>query len=332
MQDLTPSIISICDELLKNGERPSASKVREIRGKGSNSTIQPGIDEWWDTLIERMNYFSDYPKLDESIVTAAAKMQKAAHQIAKSEYEAYEKRFIERISDLEVENSALKIKATDLKKITDQQSTHLDSANQEILALRDIRGELNSNIKLLKADVAAQKDMLAELRLQLADKATLVDESKTALRAEIDNKRLIENELIQMEKTLAEVKNQSDIESQEFSHVIAQRNDIQVRLEEQLAKSKLAEDELKERIAASELSLGTSIHNAESLAASLGLKSQEAEVLKVKLASVVSQLDSLNKRSNELYEDKEDLKVQLKEQKEIVLALNDKILSLGGVK
>ena len=111
MQDLTPSIISICDELLKNGERPSASKVREIRGKGSNSTIQPGIDEWWNTLIDRMNYFSGYPKLDESIVTAAAKMQKAAQQIAKSEYEAYEKRFIERISDLEVENSALKIKA-----------------------------------------------------------------------------------------------------------------------------------------------------------------------------------------------------------------------------
>jgi chromosome segregation ATPase len=329
MQDPAPSIISICDELLKNGERPSATKVRDIRGKGSNSTIQPGIDEWWDTLIDRMSYFSDYPKLDESVVAAAAKMQKAAQQVAKSEYEESEKNFIERIADLESAKGVLEIKATDLEKITDQQSTHITSANKEILELRDMRGELNNNITLLKAEVFGQQDMLVELRKQLADKAVLVDESKTALRTEIGNKRLVENELIEMEKALAEAKNKFEIESQEFSHVIAQRNDIQVRLEEQLVKSKLAEDELKERIAASELSLGTSIHNAESLTSNLGLKFQEAEVLKVKLASVVSQRDALNKRSNELYEDKDDLKEQLKKQREIELDLNKKILSLS---
>lgn len=232
------SIIKICDELLKNGERPSASKVREIRGKGSNSTIQPAIDIWWETLFDRISYFSEHPNLSKSVVEVAAKMQKLAYKEAKDEYLEAEADFMGRSSILEDENKQLSATLSEQLLSLKELEANNRSMENELVALRDSNRDLKKDKSLLLLDVNTQKEMIAEVRNQLLEKSSLIASMKSDLTQRNDINKSLESEIVELRKIMDEERSQFQKESLEFSHIISQRNDNQVRLEENITSLK----------------------------------------------------------------------------------------------
>ena len=44
-----------CGELVTQGVRPTAERIRQFLGSGSPNTIGPMLDAWWKTLAERLS-------------------------------------------------------------------------------------------------------------------------------------------------------------------------------------------------------------------------------------------------------------------------------------
>lgn len=313
----TSSIISICDELLKNGERPSAAKVREIRGSGSNSTIQPGIDKWWDTLISRINYFSAHPNLDESVVAAAAKMQKAAHKAAKEEYVASESEYLKRISALEEENIHLHGELKENLQKVESQAIAVDSAKAEILSLRDERADYKNQVKLLAAGNVAKSELIEEVRSQNIEKTKVIDEAKAEARALSNEKFELENEVIRLKKEMAKARSLHEVESHEFSLVISQRNNTQIELEEEVSITRTNVKQLEEEITNRKIKENNLCKKVQQLTDQYLEEKNKHEIFIAQTNPVIKRIKGMESQIKDLLDDKTFLKSELTKERVI---------------
>lgn len=152
-----PHIVEICDNLTLQGLRPSASNVRKVVGKGSNSDLQNGVNEWWLTITPRLNYYQNNPQLDHKVIDAAAKLWKVAMGRASDTFETDRHRY-----ELQLQKSEEAFKSLEKKLLqaeNDLKATHA-LLRESHLATQEVTQELD-NIRSLQ--VASKGELAAAL-------------------------------------------------------------------------------------------------------------------------------------------------------------------------
>jgi chromosome segregation ATPase len=220
-----PKVNAACDEIAKLGLNPTATKVRDIIGSGSNRDIQLGIDEWRSTLAARISYLSAYPEIDPEIVSASAKIFKLANTLADARLKDKKNELLEQQRKSELETAALQEK--------------LEKAQSVISNYEVSTTDLESTLKLtkdtlanLKVESRAASDQLITLKGEAGKNTAIITELRANIQSQLKEAALLRTGLIQEGE-------KSSLLSEELSELKIKAT----KLEEALSYSQLAHRE-----------------------------------------------------------------------------------------
>lgn len=250
-----PHIVEICDKLTLQGERPSAAKVRSVLGKGSNSDLQNGVDEWWLTINPRLKYYLGNPQLDHKVIDAAAKLWKVAMGRASETFETerhqYELRFQENEKVLNNLKNSLNETESDLQNTRIQLNESNQSAqviSQDLDQLRNSLVESKGELSAALATIEGMKDAKLGVESRNADlleQLSLVKSESSDLQTELKETTQLLSEIRQesaiRQRDIASLKNRLDQEEKAAEEKIRQAEDEALKT---AIESKRALDEI----------------------------------------------------------------------------------------
>lgn len=86
--DTRQLVKEVASRLFLAGERPTRQRVRDLIGRGSMTTIDAGLREWWDGLRRQTRAEIDVPDVPEALVPAFQAAVKGLWELASAEAQA----------------------------------------------------------------------------------------------------------------------------------------------------------------------------------------------------------------------------------------------------
>ena len=196
-------VFEAADELLREGKRPTQQLIRDQIGSGSITTINRGLNEWWQALSDRLNGMDDSGTIPEPVMRLSSRLWSETLNYARQEHTKLRKEQEEMLESMKnqllTERSEYSNKLHSLNEsLSSQQAVinHLQSEKQEMQkALHQAEEECyrlskqensrkNSNIP---DDLSSPlHDQLLEERVKLRIKQDMIDELN------VKNQKLIE--------------------------------------------------------------------------------------------------------------------------------------------
>lgn len=186
-------VFETADELLREGKRPTQQLIRDQIGSGSITTINRGLNEWWQALSDRLNGMGDSGTIPEPVMRLSSRLWSETLSYARQEHTKLRKEQEEILESIKnqllTERSEYSNKLHSLNEsLSSQQAVinHLQSEKQEMQnALHQAEEECyrlskqensrkNSNIP---DDLSSPlHDQLLEERVKLRIKQDMIDE------------------------------------------------------------------------------------------------------------------------------------------------------------
>lgn len=188
-------VFAAADALLEAGIRPTQQAVREKIGSGSLTTINRALNDWWQTLGERITRQQQHPELPEPVLNIANQLWDRALAYA-------ENRFEEQRQQLLIEQQALHDRVNEQEHEGSQALQELQDQNGRLLnrceTLADEKHELEQ--RLLKADEQQYRltSRLEELERKLREQQRMGESGGASSEALIEARvrlRIQEEEL-----------------------------------------------------------------------------------------------------------------------------------------
>jgi len=148
------------DELLSDGHRPTVANVRAHIGRGSATTINAALNEWWQELGDRLSKAQSTPPIDGVIVETATRLWEMALEQAHTALAA-ERAQAERLVSAADERAQDALLARDA---VNEQLTQLTAAHQ---SLDYLRIELERQLAALQGQHAMAVGRIDELQREL---------------------------------------------------------------------------------------------------------------------------------------------------------------------
>jgi chromosome segregation ATPase len=323
-----PLVVQACDRIAMSGGRPSAKKVREEIGKGSNTELQAGVDEWWDALVPRLNYYLTNPAMDRRVIDAAAKLWKMAqrsagedYETARHEFELQKQELGHCIADLE---KAVETKDEELKKIELQLATSqaseisqrgdierlnrslvdaqgkLAAANATAEGLQEVKQGLEDRLEDVSKQLSSAKEDCSTLQQDLSETSGLLAESRMESATRQRDIASLHNQIEQIEQMSAEAVSQANKRADTHSAELAATKELLAVKDAELAMEKKrgldlegAKEECDVRISKLSLELENSAIELSSL--------RESKIgLEATLRATEAQLDQSERRMDKL--------------------------------
>ncbi len=142
--DTREKVFDAADQLLMEGVRPTQQSIRERIGTGSISTINKALNEWWQSVGERLNKDSERPDLPDQVIDAANRMWQQSLAYA-------ELALSEKAASLEASTEQARQDAATKVKTMSAQLEHLREQNSRLL---------QDNERLSGEKMGAQKEVL----------------------------------------------------------------------------------------------------------------------------------------------------------------------------
>lgn len=186
-------VFEVATRLLAEGRKPSVSNVLSIIGKGSNTTIQSALNDWWKDIGKRINALFRHPTLPDSVAAAAIDLWSAALKEADLANEKYRQ-----AADAQVVDAEYRARAAEegLRLSEEGRQTvmgELDSANATIEGLeRTLAAEgAHKNALSKQVDELAQqaKDARQEAESTREKASDEVAKIRNKTGAEVENAR-----------------------------------------------------------------------------------------------------------------------------------------------
>lgn len=140
-------VFKAADSLLEQGVRPTQQSIRAQIGSGSLTTINKALNDWWQTLGERITRKNQHPDLPEPVLNIANQLWDRALAYAEHQFEEQKRALIER-------ESALRAAISESEQGGQQALQELQNQNARLLdkceRLADERRELEQ--RQLKAN------------------------------------------------------------------------------------------------------------------------------------------------------------------------------------
>lgn len=172
-------VFEIADRLLADGVRPTQQAVRDQLGKGSLTTINKALGDWWRSLGERLTAGNRYPDLPDSLATAMVAWWQQALDQSRSEFELQQDRLIR-------DKRALKDQhRQQLDELQAQLARSLENQTAQVVAQQTLQQQLDDARKeqlglerrVLEAEQRAQQAAY-DLKVQAAIQAKLEQQLK----------------------------------------------------------------------------------------------------------------------------------------------------------
>ncbi|EXJ11886.1 DNA-binding protein [Nitrincola nitratireducens] len=94
-------VFQTADELLAQGVRPTQQNVRDLIGSGSLTTINSALNDWWQTLSQRITRQQAHPDLPEPVVRLASQAWDRALAYAEQAFKERQLALLQKQADLE---------------------------------------------------------------------------------------------------------------------------------------------------------------------------------------------------------------------------------------
>jgi len=181
------------DELLFDGHRPTVANVRAHIGRGSASTINAALNEWWQELGGRLEKVQSAPAIDGVIVETASRLWETALEKAHAAL-ATERAEAERLASAAEERAQAALLAQDT---VNEQLAQLTTAYQ---SLDETRIELERQLAAVRSQYAAAAGRISEFQEELREAVQSHQQSHAALkelfRQQQDHSSEVEQHLI----------------------------------------------------------------------------------------------------------------------------------------
>ncbi|WP_421863039.1 DNA-binding protein [Motiliproteus sp.] len=136
-------VFEAADALLAEGVRPTQQGVRERLGKGSLSTINKALNDWWQMLGQRLQQGRHYPDLPEPLADAMEQWWRQAVESARKEFELQQDRQQRATKALNQQQSEQR------QQLQDQLSQALDKLAAEVSNSGELQQQLRERDKEL---------------------------------------------------------------------------------------------------------------------------------------------------------------------------------------
>ncbi len=93
-------VFAAADKLLEEGIRPTQQAVRDQIGSGSLTTINRALNDWWQTLGERISRQQQHPELPEPVLNIASQLWDRALAYAENRFEEQRQQLIAQQQEL----------------------------------------------------------------------------------------------------------------------------------------------------------------------------------------------------------------------------------------
>jgi Plasmid replication region DNA-binding N-term. len=270
--DTRTRVKQVADDLLAEGIRPTVANVRARTGRGSASTINEALKDWWAGLAKRLSAADARPDIPAPVFEAANVLWSQALEIAHAALAEYRREAAmevqgakedaesarlarqqaeERIADLECCLEELELMRLDLERRAAAETARREHAEQQIA---QIRAEAERAMQ-------AASQQLTKLKEQLASEQVHYARMEKRLEAQLDEQKC---ELVKTrsfyEQSLAEERERGEsqrqaletrIEALDSERVSAYKTlqDIQAYTVAQAAKDEAALAQATEQLA-----------------------------------------------------------------------------------
>ncbi len=270
--DTREKVFDAADALLQEGTRPTQQNVRERIGRGSLSTINSALNDWWSSLSDRIQRKDSHPELPDPVITAANQLWDQAlayahHALQKERNELaalleqqkglgleQTEQLRKTIDQLQGQNTELRIQCDQLRSEHTDLSQKLLSTETQLIRTQSEKDDLkrtNKQLELLEqrsqqtgssADTAKLHQQLFDIKVELKVSASKNNDLKElikekSLECDALRERLIttEREAIQQKHRLELVIAQQDAR---YDDALKAHSDCKAELS--LAKSSLS--------------------------------------------------------------------------------------------
>lgn len=138
-------VFEIADQLLAEGKRPTQQSIRNALGSGSLTTINKALNDWWQTLGERLFSERQRPDIPEPVFDCANTLWQQALAYADNQLieqrQSLEQRFTELKGELDTQT---RINREDLQRMQ-QVSDRLQQENDQYRAQSEEQRQIQRN-------------------------------------------------------------------------------------------------------------------------------------------------------------------------------------------
>ena len=149
-KDTYSQVFEVADALLAEGVRPTQQQVRDRLGKGSLSTINKALNDWWQSIGQRLQQSQQYPELPEPLAKQMADWWRDAVDLSRREFELQKDRLARELKALKQEHAAqiaqMQQQAADLLKQNADQIALQQQLQQQLQEQGGDRVELERRV------------------------------------------------------------------------------------------------------------------------------------------------------------------------------------------
>ncbi|RDE24693.1 hypothetical protein DV711_03630 [Motiliproteus coralliicola] len=202
-------VFEAADALLAEGVRPTQQGVRDRLGKGSLSTINKALNDWWQMLGQRLQQGRQYPDLPEPLAESMSQWWQQAVDSARKDFELEQDRQQRALK-------ALKQQQSDQRQLLqDQLSQTLEKLADEVAGSGQLQQQLrerDKEIHQLERRVLEAEQLSRELKQEsqvqqaMIGKLEAVNETLRQSQAHADGRQqLLQQENNQLKKLVEQL-------------------------------------------------------------------------------------------------------------------------------
>lgn len=151
------------DRLLADGIRPTVASVRQRTGRGSASTINAALHEWWQELAQRLAAITNRPDLPAPLLEAADRLWEAALLQAHEALAHYRQE-----ADAKVEDAKVALEtATQVQQLAEVLKA---AAKQQVAELEQIRLDLERRLTVESTRREQAESRIREIQAEAAQR------------------------------------------------------------------------------------------------------------------------------------------------------------------
>lgn len=249
-------VFAAADQLLAAGQRPTQQNVRNALGSGSLTTINKALNDWWQTVGERLFSERQRPEIPEPVFDCATALWQQALTYADQQLldqrHSLEQRFTELKAQLDNQTRINREDLQRMQTVSDRLQHENDEYKRQIAELQQAqRTSEEQEFRLQSENTAlARKIKETELALEQAGRQSAPSTNHELLECQHKNQYLegeyqrinqhnhkLQQDNQQLRDNLFETERQAMKEKHELQLVISQQDARYRELEQQLSST-----------------------------------------------------------------------------------------------
>jgi chromosome segregation ATPase len=245
----------VASQQFATGKRPTLDSVRSVIGKGSATTIQSALNNWWEDIGRRFRDQAHHPALPDSIADAANIFWQAAMKEAEKAFDKHREEADARVVEAEISKRQAEESSKAAEESRQAVQGMLESANATI-------DGLERTLSAESAHKASLEKQVTELRAEAQEARLDADRVRREAAQEVDLIRKDASQ--QIERAGKEFRDQMDLAQARFDDTQKRmlveidrerqaaslaRQESQKQIDDIKADARLAESNLRQRIA-----------------------------------------------------------------------------------